>query len=130
MNDTQDDLTTLKYLRAQHEFIEKGGYRDSSLASWRAPAMFLDSPICLNFDASYRSRHCPDCALMQFVPEARVWASIPCHHIPLNERGDTVESAEGWAEQSEIEDLVKSWLHRTIEQLEMKTRHVPGGTPW
>lgn len=120
MNDLQEDSRTLTQLRTQLDFIEKGGYRERGRASWEAPAMFLDSPTCLNLGASQRSRPCAECVLMQFVPQERVRASIPCHHIPLTEAGDTVESAEGWADQGEIEDLVKTWLQRTIAQLEAK----------
>jgi hypothetical protein len=118
MNNTQDDSTTLTHLKGQLEFIEKGGYAEPTRTPWRPPTMFLDSPTCLNFGASHRTRPCDECVLMRFVPEVRWRARIPCHHIPLTKAGDTVESAEGWADQSDLEDLVKTWLRRTIEQLE------------
>ena len=125
MTSTEKECSTLAHLKAQLEFIERGGYAEQTQCGWRAPTMFLDSPICLNFGASHQSRPCGECILMHFVPVERNRASIPCHHIPLTEAGDSVESAEGWAEQSELEDMVKAWLRRTIEQLEETLRSSP-----
>lgn len=90
--------------------------------------MFLDSPTCLNFRAPHGTRPCGTCILMQFVPEERRKEGIPCHHIPLTEADDTVKSAEGWADQSELEDLVKAWVRRTIRKLEDALRNRPRET--
>lgn len=85
--------------------------------------MFLDSPTCLNFATPYKVHACDECVLMQFVPAERQKESTPCHHIPLTDAGDTVKSAEAWADQDELEDLVKAWLRRAIGQLEETLRN-------
>ena len=119
MTSEEENYRTLETLKAQLDFIEKGGYRIPDNALWRPPpAMFLDSPTCLNFRGAHTTRPCDACILMRFVPQERSRVAIPCHHIPLTEVGDTVASAEGWADQSELEELVKAWLRRAIAQIE------------
>jgi len=118
MTSREENYRTLETLKAQLDFIEKGGYRNPDNALWRPPAIFLDSPTCLNFHVPHGTRPCDACILMQFVPTERLRAAIPCHHIPLTEAGDTVASAEGWADQEELEKLVRGWLRTAIAQLE------------
>jgi hypothetical protein len=128
MTSREENYRTLETLKAQLDFIEKGGYRIPDNALWRPPAIFLDSPTCLNFHVPHGTRPCNACILMQFVPTERLRATIPCHHIPLTEAGDTVASAEAWADQSELEDLVKAWLRRKIQQFEETLHNSPGET--
>lgn len=116
----------LEKLKAQLDFLEKGGYRIPDNALWRPPAMFLDSPTCLHFRGARTTRPCDACILMRFVPQERVRAAIPCHHILLTEAGDTVASAEAWADQGELEQVVKGWLRSTIEKLEETLRNPTG----
>lgn len=122
----EEEHRTLKALKAQLDFIEKGGYRIPDNALWRPPAMFLDSPTCLQFHGAQGTRPCDACILMRFVPQERSRAAVPCHHIPLTGTGDTVASAEAWADQSELEQLVKAWLRSTIEHLEELLRNSAG----
>ncbi len=115
---SEEDCGTLDKLKAQLDFIEKGGYRQPGHTPWRPPAIFLDSPTCLDFAIRHKGRPCNQCVLMRFVPNERRKEGVPCHHIPLTEAGDTVKAAEAWADEEELEDLVKAWLRRTIAQLE------------
>jgi hypothetical protein len=126
---SEDNQAILEALRAQLDFIEKGGYSDPTGASWRPPAMFIDSPTCLNFAAAHKARPCDECLLMQFVPDERRRSLVPCHHITLTEAGETVDSAEEWADQDELEHLVAAWLRRTIAQLEEKLHNSPAEPP-
>lgn len=115
---SKEDYRTLEVLKTQLDFIEKGGYKIPDNALWRPPAMFLDSPTCLQSHGDQAARRCDACILMQFVPLEQSREDLPCHHILLTEAGDTVASAEAWADQSEIEHLAKAWLRSTIEELE------------
>jgi hypothetical protein len=38
----------------------------------------------------------------------------PCHHIPLNERNDTIQSLQQWSTPEELEDAGSEWLTDTI----------------
>ncbi len=94
------------------------------MLGWRAPSIFLDSPLCLNSGKPRPSEGREACALWPFVPEEHRNQRIPCHHIPLTPMGDTANSIEGWADQQELEEKVKQWLRETLRRLE-----VTGGSP-
>src|SRR5262249_5603753 len=93
-------LTALKF---ELEFIQANGYGMSTRSPWRDPALFLDSPTCLNYTAWSHLRPCKDCDLHRFVPPEHVSKTVPCHHIPLNEAGQTVDSLEWETDQKGIE---------------------------
>jgi len=113
-----DKSGLLDVLRAELEFVEKGGYRHTVRAQWRPHFMFQDSPTCLNFDPLQPPKPCSDCALMELIPEAAHARKIPCRYIPLNERGETVDSFYRTGTQEELEAAVVNWLKTTIDRLE------------
>jgi hypothetical protein len=115
--DTEDILTTLKF---ELEFIRANGYAMSTRSPWREPSLFLDSPSCLNFTASVGVRPCKECELHYFVPAEDASKTIPCHHIPLNEAKDTVDSLEWETDQKGIQLAVEKWLCDTIARLEQQ----------
>lgn len=55
---------------------------------------------------------------MNFVPVEKRNEAVPCHHIPLNERGDTVASLEGEENAQELQKAVTKWLRWRIKKLE------------
>jgi len=55
---------------------------------------------------------------MDFVPAEKRGEAVPCHHIPLNERGDSVSSLGGPGDAPDVQGAVVDWLRRTIQQLE------------
>src|SRR6266536_3653548 len=113
-NDKRDLLTVL---RAELEFLESGGYRNAARASWRPQFVFQDSPTCLNFDPT-QARPCSECILTQLVPEDTQRKKFPCRYIPLNERGETIDSFYRSGTQEELESELRRWLKATIERLE------------
>jgi hypothetical protein len=42
----------------------------------------------------------------------------PCHHIPLNEAGETIEDLEESENQAKLERKVSEWLRAKINELE------------
>jgi hypothetical protein len=114
----KDKRDLSEVLKAELEFLEKGGYRHTSRAPWRPQFIFQDSPTCLNFDPTQQPRPCSDCLLMQLVPEDLRSKKIPCRHIPLNDNGETVDSFYRTGTQEELETAVAQWLKTTIARLE------------
>jgi len=131
----------LKALKLELKFCELGGYKRS--VSGRLPArasendpismflfhegtleplkelsVFQDSPSCLNYGLPVREHPCSECWLVDFVPAEKRDEAVPCHHIPLNERGDTVATLGGRADAPDVQEAVLDWLRRTIQQLE------------
>jgi hypothetical protein len=114
-NDMRDLLTVLK---KELEFLEKGGYRNTARAPWRPQLVFQDSPTCLNFDPTQQPRPCSECILTQLVPEDMQRKRFPCRYIPLNERGETIDSFYRFGTQEELESELGRWLRAKIERLE------------
>lgn len=111
----------LKVLSQELEFLEHGGYREPSRNPWKASSMFVDSPTCINHGRPRRPRPCTECPLMEFVPPEGKKAALPCHHIPLTQSGDTVNSVERWGNQNELEEIVRNWLKAKIREIQLET---------
>jgi hypothetical protein len=114
----------LEVLKLELEFLKGGGY--CKWSSWRPQFIFEDSPTCLNYGDPERKRLCSDCVLMSLVPSEFREGKPPCHHIPLNERNDTIESLNQWSTPEELEAAVSEWLMNTIQELELdRTQRQP-----
>jgi len=124
---TQDDRDTLEVLKAELDFVEKGGYGRSVKTPWQPTSVFQDSPSCINLGDAERTHPCSECLLLDFVPPDARAEDVPCHHIPLNAKGDTLDELEWSEDQRHTEETLKSWLRRTIRQLEEQKGHVLNG---
>lgn len=114
---TQDDRDIIEILKHELDFIEKGGYERSLRTPW-PKSVFQDSLSCLNYGYPYRAHPCAECHLLDFVgPEDRS-QPVPCHAIPLNEAGDTIEKLELEGDESRMASAVKRWLEAKISQIE------------
>jgi hypothetical protein len=113
----QDDRETLELLEEELDFIEKGGYGRSVRTPWQPKSIFQDSLSCLNYGYPYRAHPCSECRLIEFVSPDHRTDAVPCHHIPLNELGTTIEDLEEREQEAEAERLVKNWLQSRINEL-------------
>jgi hypothetical protein len=108
----------LEQLRLEREIVVKGGYGKIPRLPWKTPQFFRDSVTCLNYEEVVRKYPCADCFLMDFVPESARATDVPCHHIPLNETGDTISSLETGGDRRRAERVLHHWLEATIRKLE------------
>jgi hypothetical protein len=46
---------------------------------------------------------------------------VPCHFIPLNTDGDTIEDLELQDNQAKLEQEVSEWLRARIKEIEERT---------
>jgi hypothetical protein len=115
-----DDRKLLTVLKAELEFLEKGGYRNSPTASWRPQFIFEDSPTCMNHGRRDNPLPCTECILMELVPPDCRNEKIPCRHIPLNPEGYTIDTYYRLGTYEEVETAVAAWLRKTIKQLEQQ----------
>jgi hypothetical protein len=116
-------------LKAELEFVEKGGYRNTDLSAWRPQFIFQDSPTCLNSDPAQPPRPCSECILNQLVPADLRRRNIPGRYIPLNEQGETIDSFYRCGTREELESALRKWLLTTIHRLkEAKTMEETGET--
>ena len=115
---TQDDRDILEILKEERDFIEQGGYGRSVRTPWQPKSFFQDSLSCLNYGYPYRAHPCSDCHLIDFVGTEDRSQPIPCHSIPLNESGETIEKLEVDGNESKTQETVKRWLDTKISQIE------------
>jgi len=114
----KDQQDILEILKSELEFIEKNGYGTSGERKGEAVStMFADSPTCLNYGYPYRTHPCGECPLMEFVPEDERVSPMPCHHIPLDSCGTTVDAMEEREHPAAMQEAVKTWLQQTIRRM-------------
>jgi len=123
----KDERNLLAILRAELEFVQKGGYRYTARSPWRPQFIFQDSPTCLNFDGTQPPRPCSECVLLQLVPLGLRNGKIPCRHIPLNARGETIDSLYRTGTQEELETALTKWLKSMIQKIENESAQTQEG---
>ncbi len=121
----KDNRNLLDLLKFELNFLEQGGYGRSVRTPWKATSLFQDSLTCLNFGEPEKVHPCDECALYAFVPGEFRNEKIPCHHIPLNEHGDTVASVNQGYNQAAMEEALRHWLRKMIAQLEEEVGRTP-----
>jgi len=121
----KDGRDLLEVLKFELDFVESGGYGRSVRTPQQPTSIFQDSITCINFGDPKRTRPCEECLLMQFVPEEHRKDSIPCHHIPLNPRGESVDDLEAVNNQLKMEENLAAWLRSAIHQLEAERAASP-----
>jgi hypothetical protein len=114
----KDDRDLLELLKEELDFIEMGGYGRSVRTPWLPKSIFQDSLSCLNYGYPYRAHPCNECHLIDFVAPEHRTEMVPCHFIPLDEAGDTIEDLDSEENQNRTERLLKEWLRNRIQQLE------------
>ena len=114
----KDSRNLLEVLKAELNFVTKGGYGRSPREPWRAQLFFEDSPTCMNYDRKENPAPCTECLLMDFVLADKQREKVPCRHIPLTPAGETLLQLYRGGTEFEIEEAMENWLRKTIDQLE------------
>ena len=114
----KDERDMLELLKSELDFIEQGGYGRAVKTPWKATSAFRESLTCVNYALPEKAHPCAECHLIDFVPAARRLEELPCHAIPLNAAGDTLESLEAQDNQARLESTLKQWMRARIQDLE------------
>ncbi len=115
----QEEQDILAILKRELEFIEKGGYgAPASDPASATSTIFADSLTCLNYGYPYRIHPCAECPLIDFVPAEKKLSAMPCHEIPLDAAGKTLEWFAHEEDQQEMQEVVKGWLRQVIQRME------------
>ncbi len=115
---SKDKRDLLELLKTELDFIEKGGYGRSVRTPWKMTEAFRDSLTCVNYALPEKAHPCSECHLIDFVPRNKRQEELPCHAIPLNDAGDTVESLELENNQAKLEAVLTQWMRDKIKQIE------------
>ena len=114
----KDDRDILEILKDELSFIEKGGYGRSVRTPWQPKSIFRDSLACINYADPNHTHPCNECRLIDFVSPHHKDETVPCHFIPLDEAGETVEAMEIEDNEAKLERKVKDWLRARIREIE------------
>ena len=114
----KDDRDILELLKEELAFVEQGGYGRSVRTPWLPKSAFQDSLTCINFADPDRTHPCNECHLIDFVDSGHLSAEVPCHYIPLNDAGETIEDLEAAGNQAKLEATLKEWMRSKIKQIE------------
>jgi hypothetical protein len=114
----KDDRAILELLKDELAFIEQGGYGRSVRTPWLVRSPFRDSLTCINFADAARTRPCEQCHLIDYVANEHHSDEVPCHFIPLNDAGETIEDLEAADNQAKLESTLKQWITAKIKQIE------------
>ena len=115
---TTDERDILELLKEELAFVEQGGYGRSVRTPRQGKSVFQDSLSCINYGYSHHAHPCDECHLLDFVSPDHRTEAVPCHFIPLNTDGDTIEDLESQDNQAKLEREVKQWLRARIKQIE------------
>lgn len=115
---SKDDRDILEILKDELDFIEKGGYGRSVRTPWQPKSTFQDSLTCINYADPNHTHPCSECRLLDFVSSEHKGEEVPCHFIPLNETGETIEALESEDNEAQLEREVKNWLRARIREIE------------
>lgn len=108
----------IEKLKLERSILEDGGYGRSVHAPWRPTVYFRDSITCPNVGETEEVHPCSECFLMDFVHPAHAGLNLPCHFIPLNPQGDTIDSLRRIGDMEKLEAALMSWLNTTIRRVE------------
>ena len=114
----KDERDILEVLKEELDFVEKGGYGRSVRTPWHSKSVFQDSLTCLNYGYPYRAHPCNECHLLDFVSPEHQTKAVPCHFIPLNADGQTIQDLELHDNQAKLEREVCGWLRKRIQEIE------------
>lgn len=100
---------TLSALKKALEFVDRDRSTTGAL-------YFEESDICCK--SPYFSCRSSRCALMDFVPAEFRSEATPCRHIPLTQKGESLERLYQTSTKRETDAAVKNWLGSAIARLE------------
>jgi hypothetical protein len=115
----------IRLLEAELDLIENGGY-ESPAGHPDVKRPLFDRSVsmaCINhWEVPGHEADChEDCVLLDAVPNGKRGEKMPCHHIPLNAAGETVDSLEATAGRERAQEEVKRWLRQEIARLKQES---------
>jgi hypothetical protein len=105
-NSSKMNWTSLKREDTDDQFVRRGA------------ANLPFRILCPVLTTVTRAHPCNVCHLLDFVSPENRTQEVPCHHIPLNADGDTIEDLELQDNQAKLEREVSAWLRAKIAEIE------------
>ena len=119
----------IEKLRLEKSILVDGGYGRSVRTPRRETQYFRDSITCPNVGESEKLHPCSECFLSEYVHPACKDLNLPCHFIPLNAEGETIDSLVRQGDTDRLEQLLSQWIDATIKRLEQAPDEEPSTDP-
>jgi hypothetical protein len=116
METTREEI--IRQLKLEKSILEDGGYGRSVRTPRKPSIIFRDSITCPNYGEPQKVHPCSECFLNEYVHPAYRDVDLPCHFIPLNSHGDTIDSLVRSGDVDKLEACLLGWLETTIKKLE------------
>lgn len=116
--DTTKREDIIQQLKLEKSILEGGGYGSSVRTPRKLNTFFRDSITCPNYGEAEKVHPCSECFLNQYVHPAYRDVELPCHFIPLNAAGDTIDSLARSGDIEKLEAGLRGWLELAIKNLE------------
>ena len=110
----------IQKLRLEKSILVDGGYGRSVRTPWRATEYFRDSITCPNVGESEKVHPCSECFLSEYFHPSYKDLALPCHFIPLNAEGETIDSLVRQGDVEKLEQALSQWIDATIKRLEQE----------
>lgn len=107
----------LHLLSRELGFFDAGGYGQKFRSQWRPTLLLRDSPACINYSESGKHNPCRECPLFPLVAPDKKDKLVPCHYIPLNNSGTTINELYAQGSQESLDRLYRSWLKDITQKL-------------
>ncbi len=107
----------LQVLQNEAEFFDAEGYGRPFRSKWRPTLLLRDSPVCINYHDAGRQNSCSECPLFSLVAADQREKLVPCHHIPLNQQGETVADLYALGSPELLDQRYRNWLQEKIKDL-------------
>jgi hypothetical protein len=112
-----NEVEVIEKLKLERGILADGGYGRSVRTPWRATEYFRDSITCPNMGETEKIHPCSECFLINYVHPRYKDTELPCHFIPLNAEGDTIDSLQREGNLGKLEQLLLAWLDNQIQGL-------------
>jgi hypothetical protein len=115
----------IQKLRLEKSILVDGGYGRSVRTPRRATQVFRDSITCPNVGESEKVHPCSECFLIEYVHPSCKDLNLPCHFVPLNTEGETIDSLVRQGDSEKLEQVLAKWIDATIKGLEQDQEREP-----
>jgi hypothetical protein len=108
----------IQTLQLEKSILVDGGYGRSVRTPQRETEYFRDSITCPNVGEVEKVHPCSECFLIEYVHPSSKALNLPCHFIPLNAEGETIDSLVRHGDLERLEQVLAQWIDATIKRLE------------
>lgn len=119
----------LQTLRTELAFFAAGGYERPFRSGWRPALLLRDSEACIHYNSTGRQISGQKCPVFEMISSAAWNAVVPCHHIPLDARCNTVATMYRKNTEKDLDEHYREWLSALLQETHQHYKEVFYASP-